>query len=70
MIELIERVAKLETRVDLMESTQGDILEELRKVNQHITRYHGFAGGIAFVLSGMVVAWQLFGEWIKSHFAK
>jgi uncharacterized membrane protein len=61
-----ERVAVIEVRMARLEATNELVLSELRKVSAQLTRYHGFAGGIAFVVSGMWIAWQMFGNWLRT----
>lgn len=62
-----ERLAVLESRIERLEASQSEILQKLDKIDRQLTRYHGFMGGIAFLVTGLGVFWQMAGEWIKAH---
>ena len=62
-----ERLAVLESRIERVEQSQSAIMEKLEKIDCQITRYHGFLGGVAFLVSGVGVCWSLLGDWIKAH---
>lgn len=65
---LKERVAnaleRLESVADEMKADRKEFHEAVRELRDEITRYKGFVGGIAFVLSGIVTALALFKGWI------
>jgi len=63
-----ERVAVLESQHKQFMDTQTIILQKVEGIEKQITRYHGFLGGIAFLISGIGVAWGMFGDAIRSHF--
>lgn len=52
-----ERIALVEQRLEILEKTHEDIRDELKMLNDSLSRYRGFLGGIVFVVSGM---WGLF----------
>ena len=62
-----ERVAVLEAKQEEFIKTQTLILDKVSGIESQITRYHGFLGGIAFLLTGVGICWNMFGDWIKSH---
>ena len=62
-----ERLAVLESRIERVEQSQNAIMEKLEKIDRQITRYHGFLGGVAFLITGIGVFWNLLGDWIKAH---
>lgn len=62
-----ERLAVLESRIERVEQSQNAIMEKLEKIDRQITRYHGFLGGVAFLITGVGVCWNLLGDWIKAH---
>ena len=64
----------LRERVAVLESTESVVIERLDQmdktlndISKQITRFHGAIGMLAFVVSGIGIAWQIFGGWIKSH---
>ena len=62
-----ERLAVLESRIEHVERSQSAIMEKLDKIDNQLTRYHGFLGGVAFLVTGIGVGWNLLGAWIKSQ---
>ena len=62
-----ERLAVLESRIDHIEVSQSEIMEKLNKIDSQLTRYHGFLGGVAFLVTGIGVGWDLLGTWIKTQ---
>ena len=50
-----------------LEQSQFAIMEKLEKIDKQLTRYHGFLGGVAFLVTGIGVGWNLLGDWIKSQ---
>ena len=62
-----ERLAVLESRIERVEQLQFAIMEKLEKIDKQLTRYHGFLGGVAFLVTGIGVGWNLLGAWIKSQ---
>jgi hypothetical protein len=63
-----ERLAVLESRIERVEQSQSAIMEKLEKIDHQLTKYHGFLGGVAFLVTGIGVGWNLLGDWIKAHF--
>ncbi len=62
-----ERLAVLEAKMTAVERSQNEIMEKLNAIQTQITRYHGFLGGVAFLVTGIGVGWNLLGAWIKSQ---
>lgn len=62
-----ERLAVLESRIERVEQLQNAIMEKLEKIDKQLTSYHGFLGGVVFLVTGIGVGWNLFGTWIKSQ---
>lgn len=62
-----ERLAVLEAKMTAVERSQAEIMEKLTAIQTQITRYHGFIGGVAFLVTGIGVFWSLLGDWIKAH---
>ncbi len=65
---LRERIANTLHRLESVASEMKDDREEfhaaVKDLQGEITRYKGFVGGIAFVLSGVVTALTLFKSWL------
>ena len=64
----LERVVVLETKLEDLEKSHEAIIAKLEKIDGQLTKYHGFIGGIAFVLSGVGVLWSLGKDWLLTHF--
>ena len=62
-----ERVAVLESELTQVKKDLQDIRETTEQILSELTRYKGFLGGITFIISGVLLSWQLFGEWIKRN---
>ncbi len=62
-----ERLAVLESRIERVEKSQFAIMEKLEKIDKQLTSYHGFLGGVVFLVTGIGVGWNLLGTWIKSQ---
>ena len=62
-----ERLAVLESRIERVEQSQNAIMEKLEKIDKQLTSYHGFLGGVVFLVTGIGVGWNLLGDWIKSQ---
>lgn len=67
MTEHIERIAVLEAEVKALKEDQDEILKCMREIRDEMTRYKGFLGGIAFLVSGLGVFVTLFKDWIIKH---
>jgi hypothetical protein len=50
-IELHERLAALEERVEIQETVNDKILKHVESIDSHLNRYKGFIGAIWFALS-------------------
>lgn len=55
--------------METMQRTHEDIMSKLEVIQSQLTRYHGFLGGVAFIISGVGVLWTLLGGWFKSHWS-
>lgn len=62
-----ERVAVLESKVEVFEENQRLILSELKIVNESLTKYKGFVGGIAFLATSMVTFMSIAKDWLIAH---
>ena len=51
MIELHERLAALEERVSIQETTNDKILKHVESIDSHLNRYKGFLGAVWFAIS-------------------
>ena len=65
--ELSERVAVMESREESISDRIDKIEAQLAEINRQITRFHGAAGMLAFFITGIGVAWGIFGDAIKRH---
>lgn len=62
-----ERIAILETKVTTLEDNHAEMLKIMHEIKDEMTRYKGFLGGIAFLVSCLGIAFTLFKEWIMKH---
>lgn len=67
MSEPNERIAVLEAEVEALKEDQREILKCMHEIKDELTRYKGFLGGIAFLVSGLGVLFTLFKDWIFKH---
>jgi uncharacterized membrane protein YjjP (DUF1212 family) len=63
----LERIAIVETKVDSLEDNHKELLKLMHEIKDEMTRYKGFLGGVAFLVSCLVVAVSIFKEWILKH---
>lgn len=63
----LERIAIVETKVDSLEDNHKELLKLMHEIKDEMTRYKGFLGGIAFLVSCLVVAVSIFKDWILKH---
>ena len=63
----LERIAVLETKVDNLEANHKEMLQLMHDIKDEMTRYKGFLGGIAFLVSCLGIALTLFKDWIVKH---
>lgn len=58
-----ERLVRVETAV----SSIPDIDKKLDDIGYRLSKYHGFAGGVAFLFAGIILfvkgGWAIFTEW-------
>lgn len=62
-----ERVVVLETQVATLTEDLKEILKTVKEIDDQMTRYKGFLGGITFVLSAVGVFWSFGKEWVLNH---
>jgi hypothetical protein len=67
MTEHVERIAVLESEVQTLKENQKEILDCMHSIKDEMTRYKGFLGGVAFLISGVTVSFTLFKEWFTTH---
>lgn len=67
MTDHVERTAVLETKVSSLEDNHQEMLKLMHEIKDEMTRYKGFLGGIAFLISAIGVAIMFFKEWIIKH---
>lgn len=63
----LERLAIVETKVDSLEDNHKELLKLMHEIKDEMTRYKGFLGGIAFLVSCLVVAVSIFKDWLLKH---
>jgi hypothetical protein len=68
MIDQIERMAVLETKVDTLEDNHKELLKLMHEIKDEMTKYKGFLGGLAFLASGIGIFLTVFKDWILKHF--
>ena len=64
---LAERVAVLESRDVEQDRKLDAILSNQKLMMDSYQRFHGAFGIVAFMVTGVGVAWSIMGEWLKSH---
>jgi hypothetical protein len=69
MIDQIERMAVLETKVDTLEENHKELLKLMHEIKDEMTKYKGFLGGLAFLASGIGIFLTVFKDWILKHFS-
>jgi hypothetical protein len=62
-----ERLAVAETKITALEDNHAEMLKIMHEIKDEMTRYKGFLGGIAFLVSCLGVAFGLFKDWILKH---
>ena len=67
MLDQLERIAIIETKVETLEANHKEMLRLMHEIKDEMTRYEGFLGGIAFLASGVVIFITLAKEWIIKH---
>lgn len=60
MKEQVERIDRLEAKID-------EILKRQGKMEQELSKYKGFIGGISFVVSCVIVFMTFGKDWLLSH---
>lgn len=62
-----ERAAVIEQRLRELEDCHKELTEKMDLIYTEMTKYKGFIGAVSFMLSGVLVCWNLFGDFIKDH---
>jgi hypothetical protein len=69
-----ERVAVLEAKIHTVldelaatQDSQANILTELHGINDSLTKYKGFVGGVAFVVTSIITFLSFAKEWVLTH---
>jgi len=62
------KLAVIETKQTTYEQTHKEIIQALEEIKGEMTRYKGFMGGVAFLASGIAIAWNIGKDWIIQHF--
>lgn len=63
----IERLAVVETEIETLKDNHKEMLKIMHEIKDEMTRYKGFLGGIAFLVSCLGVALTVFKDWIFKH---
>jgi hypothetical protein len=67
MTDQVERLAVIESKVEVLEDNHRELLKLMHEIKDEMTRYKGFLGGIAFLTSGVLVFLTLFKDWFIKH---
>ncbi|CAB4147704.1 hypothetical protein UFOVP507_43 [uncultured Caudovirales phage] len=67
MTDHVERLAVIESKVEVLEDNHRELLKLMHEIKDEMTRYKGFLGGIAFLTSGVLVFLTLFKDWFIKH---
>jgi hypothetical protein len=62
-----ERLAVVETEIETLKDNHKEMLKIMHEIKDEMTRYKGFLGGIAFLVSCLGVALTVFKDWIFKH---
>jgi hypothetical protein len=65
--EIHERVAVLEANYEATVKKLDEAISKLDGINTQLSKYHGFIGAVAFIVTGVGIAWNIFGGWVKTH---
>lgn len=65
MSEIDERIAVLESRLNRVHDDHDEIMKKLDSISDEMTKYKGFLGGVAFIVSSLLVAITFAKDWIK-----
>jgi len=67
MASELERLVIVETEIETLKENHKEMLKVMHEIKDEMTRYKGFLGGIAFLVSCLGVAFGLFKDWIIKH---
>ena len=62
-----ERLAVVETEIGTLKDNHAEMLKLMHEIKDEMTRYKGFVGGIAFLVSCLGITFGLFKDWIIKH---
>lgn len=65
-LQIIERLAKLETRMAALEGDSVQVSEKVDLILQRLDKQQSFVGGVVFVLSAIWGLLYAFKDWILS----
>jgi len=63
-LEIVERLAKLETRMEALEGDSIKVAEKVDLILQRMEKQQSFIGGVVFVLSALWGLLYAFRDWI------
>jgi len=63
-LQIIERLAKLETRMAALEGDSVQVAEKVDLILQRLDKQQSFVGGVVFVLSALWGLLYAFKDWI------
>lgn len=63
-VEHGERIASLETEMETVKAQNVAILGKLDAIQSEMSRYKGFLGGVAFLVSGAMVVLTFLKGWL------
>jgi hypothetical protein len=63
-LEIVERLAKLETRMSALEGDSVRVAEKVDLILQRMEKQQSFIGGVVFVLSALWGLLYAFRDWI------
>jgi hypothetical protein len=65
-LEIVERLAKLETRMSALEGDSVRVAEKVDLILQRMEKQQSFIGGVVFVLSALWGLFYAFRDWVIS----
>lgn len=64
-----QEVGSLGAAVADVRSAIKAIDDRVTAIEQDMTRYRGFIGGVSFIVGGAMIAWNLTKEWLHAQFS-
>ena len=62
-----DKVILLEAQVNDLKGNIKEILTEVKLINEAMTKYRGFIGGITFIIGAVPIVWAFTKEWFMRH---